>query len=113
MSLALLFQVTGPAALVRDSCLTGHSTTTITRDLYQHVRHQVHVDSAEKALELLPGERKPRERIMTGCVRPAVPARGGPGASLQVSGGRGIQPTVTLPPQWFQEHPRFTARRGY
>jgi integrase len=38
----------------------GHSTTTITRDLYQHVRHQVHVDSAEKVVELLPGNRKAR-----------------------------------------------------
>lgn len=32
----------------------GHSTTRITQDLYQHVRHQVHVDSAEKVVELLP-----------------------------------------------------------
>ena len=32
----------------------GHSTTRITQDLYQHVRHQVHVDSAEKVVDLLP-----------------------------------------------------------
>jgi integrase len=32
----------------------GHSTTRITQDLYQHVRHQVHVDSAERVVELLP-----------------------------------------------------------
>ena len=31
----------------------GHSTTRITQDLYQHVRHQVHVDSAEKVVDLL------------------------------------------------------------
>ena len=39
----------------------GHSTTTITRDLYQHVRHQVHVDSAEKVVDLLPGHKIARE----------------------------------------------------
>jgi integrase len=33
----------------------GHSTTRITQDLYQHVRHQVHVDSAEKVVDLLLG----------------------------------------------------------
>jgi integrase len=33
----------------------GHSTTRITQDLYQHVRHQVQVDSAEKVVDLLPG----------------------------------------------------------
>ena len=33
----------------------GHSTTRITQDLYQHVRHQVHADSAEKVVALLPG----------------------------------------------------------
>lgn len=32
----------------------GHSTTRIIQDLYQHVRLQVHVDSAEKGVELLP-----------------------------------------------------------
>jgi len=32
----------------------GHSTTRITQDLYQHVRLQVHQDSAEKVVELLP-----------------------------------------------------------
>lgn len=32
----------------------GHSTTRITQDLYQHVRLQVHVDSAEKVVQLLP-----------------------------------------------------------
>jgi integrase len=32
----------------------GHSTTRITQDLYQHVRHQVHADSAEKVVALLP-----------------------------------------------------------
>jgi integrase len=39
----------------------GHSTTRITQDLYQHVRHQVHVDSAEKVVELLPGRKGARE----------------------------------------------------
>jgi integrase len=34
--------------------MLGHSTTRITQDLYQHVRHQVHVDSAEKVVALLP-----------------------------------------------------------
>jgi integrase len=38
----------------------GHSTTRITQDLYQHVRHQVHVDSAEKVVDLLPGPRGAR-----------------------------------------------------
>jgi len=33
----------------------GHSTTRITQDLYQHVRLQVHQDSAEKVVDLLPG----------------------------------------------------------
>jgi integrase len=33
----------------------GHSTTRITQDLYQHVRLQVHQDSAEKVVALLPG----------------------------------------------------------
>jgi integrase len=33
----------------------GHSTTRITQDLYQHARHQVHADSAEKVVALLPG----------------------------------------------------------
>jgi hypothetical protein len=32
----------------------GHSTTRITQVLYQHVRHRVHVDSAEKVVDLLP-----------------------------------------------------------
>jgi integrase len=32
----------------------GHSTTRITQDLYQHVRLQVHQDSAEKVRQLLP-----------------------------------------------------------
>jgi integrase len=32
----------------------GHSTTRITQDLSQHVRLQVHVDSAEKVVALLP-----------------------------------------------------------
>ena len=39
----------------------GHSTTTITRDLYQHVRHQVHVDCAEKVVDLLPGRKGAQE----------------------------------------------------
>jgi integrase len=47
----------------------GHSTTRITQDLYQHVRHQVHVDSAEKVVELLPGvQGGAGNRIMTGDV---------------------------------------------
>jgi integrase len=33
----------------------SHSTTRITQDLYQHIRHQVHADSAEKVVALLPG----------------------------------------------------------
>jgi len=32
----------------------GHSTTRITQDLYQHVRLQLHQDSAEKVVQLLP-----------------------------------------------------------
>jgi hypothetical protein len=28
------------------------------------------------------------------------------------SGGRGFEPTVTLPPQWFQEHARFAVHHG-
>lgn len=39
----------------------GHSTTRITQDLYQHVRHQVHVDSAEKVIGLLSGRAGARE----------------------------------------------------
>jgi integrase len=39
----------------------GHSTTRITQDLYQHVRHQVHVDSAERVVDLLPARRGTRE----------------------------------------------------
>jgi integrase len=33
----------------------GHSTTRITQDQYQHVRLQVHADSAERVVALLPG----------------------------------------------------------
>ena len=44
----------------------GHSTTRITQDLYQHVRHQVHVDSAEKVVDLLPGLRAMGDRTLTG-----------------------------------------------
>jgi integrase len=33
----------------------GHSTTRITQDLYQHVRLQLQVDSAEQVVALLPG----------------------------------------------------------
>ena len=39
----------------------GHSTTRITQDLYQHVRHQVHADSAEKVVALLAGLATGRE----------------------------------------------------
>ena len=39
----------------------GHSTTRITQDLYQHVRHKVHVDAAEKVVDLLPRRRGARE----------------------------------------------------
>jgi integrase len=39
----------------------GHSTTTITRDLYQHVRHQVQVDSAQKVVDLLPSRKRSQE----------------------------------------------------
>jgi integrase len=38
----------------------GHSTTRITQDLYQHVRHQVHADSAEKVVDLLPRSKEER-----------------------------------------------------
>lgn len=52
----------------------GHSTTRITQDLYQHVRHQVHVDSAEKSLTCCPlaGERgrQDHDRMRSFCVRP-------------------------------------------
>ena len=34
----------------------GHSTSVITRDTYQHVRMQVHLDAAEKVVALLPGD---------------------------------------------------------
>ena len=40
----------------------GHSTTRITQDLYQHVRLQVHQDSAEKVKQLLP-ERVKRAQV--------------------------------------------------
>ena len=77
----------------------GHSTTRITEDLYQHVRHQVHVDSAEKVVDLAAHSQGTREyRIMTGCVRsasvPAAPAcaeRGGRTCYSRSSGGRGIR----------------------
>lgn len=39
----------------------GHSTTRITQDLYQHVRHQVHIDSAEKVVDLLPAHNGAQE----------------------------------------------------
>jgi integrase len=39
----------------------GHSTTRITEDLYQHVRHQVHSDSAEKVVNLLPSRKGAQE----------------------------------------------------
>jgi len=39
----------------------GHSTTRITQDLYQHVRLQVHQDSAEKVVALLPERVRARE----------------------------------------------------
>lgn len=35
----------------------GHSTTTITRDLYQHVRIQLQIDAAEQTVALLPAEK--------------------------------------------------------
>jgi integrase len=38
----------------------GHSTTRIKQDLYQHVRHQVHADSAEKVVDLLPRSKEER-----------------------------------------------------
>jgi integrase len=41
----------------------GHSTTRITQDLYQHVRLQVHVDSAEKVVDLLPSNENTRKAI--------------------------------------------------
>jgi integrase len=39
----------------------GHSTTRITQDLCQHVRHQVRMDSAEKVVDLLPGRKGTHE----------------------------------------------------
>ncbi len=39
----------------------GHSTTRITQDLYQHVRLQVHTDSAEKVVDLLPSHKSARQ----------------------------------------------------
>jgi integrase len=39
----------------------GHSTTQITQDLYQHVRLQVQVDSAEQVVALLPGPKDAKE----------------------------------------------------
>lgn len=39
----------------------GHSTTRITQDLYQHVRLQVHQDSAEKVVDLLPRRKSVQE----------------------------------------------------
>ncbi|MER5644791.1 hypothetical protein [Streptosporangium sp. NPDC002524] len=39
----------------------GHSTTTITRDLYQHVRRAVLDDAAEKVVALIPGWKAPKE----------------------------------------------------
>jgi integrase len=35
------------------SDLLGHANTRITQDIYQHVRQQIHVDAAEKVVELL------------------------------------------------------------
>jgi integrase len=39
----------------------GHSTTTITRDLYQHVRQAVLDDAAEKVVALIPERKSARE----------------------------------------------------
>ena len=39
----------------------GHSTTTITRDLYQHVRQAVLDDAAEKVVALIPERKGPQE----------------------------------------------------
>ncbi|GAA3070617.1 site-specific integrase [Streptosporangium carneum] len=39
----------------------GHSTTTITRDLYQHVRQAVLDDAAEKVVALIPERKTPEE----------------------------------------------------
>ncbi|OUC96073.1 tyrosine-type recombinase/integrase [Streptosporangium minutum] len=39
----------------------GHSTTTITRDLYQHVRRAVLDDAAEKVVALIPDWKGPKE----------------------------------------------------
>ncbi|GAA3443259.1 tyrosine-type recombinase/integrase [Planomonospora venezuelensis] len=43
------------------SAQLGHSTTTITRDLYQHVRQAVLDDAAEKVVALLPGRKGAQE----------------------------------------------------
>jgi hypothetical protein len=40
----------------------GHSTTRITQDLYQHVRLQVQVESAEQIVALLPGPKDAKEK---------------------------------------------------
>lgn len=39
----------------------GHSTTTITRDTYQHVRRAQHRDAAEKVVALLAKKDAPRK----------------------------------------------------
>lgn len=39
----------------------GHSTSTITRDTYQHVRRQVHKDAAQKVVDLLPGRKDAKD----------------------------------------------------
>jgi integrase len=43
----------------------GHSTTTITQNLYQHARRQVHDKAAEMVVQLLP-DRKPKRAGETG-----------------------------------------------
>ncbi len=53
--------VTVNVALVQVRGKAGMGPAMITRDLYQHVRHQVHVDSAEKVVDLLPGRKGARE----------------------------------------------------
>jgi hypothetical protein len=91
----------------------GHSTTSITQSLYQHVSVQMQIGAARKSWPSCPSAR-PRagDRLMTGCVRSAsvpgmpTPAASGPcGKCYQVGAeGVGFEPTRKLtPPSGFQE----------
>ena len=76
----------------------GSSATRITEDLYQLVRHQVHADSAEKVVALLPGLKGAKtagscpDAPVRRPTRPRLVFRlGAADTSYLVSGGRGIQ----------------------